>query len=91
MTGGIHDENGSFICPECGHNESKEIEYVSITPKRDDPWSRVMEIMICGKCWSRIPAHLCERWYNRSVDDAKKEWKKVYREKGSDVKSNKTD
>ena len=41
MTGGIHDENGSFICPECGHNESKEIEYVSITPKRDDPWSRV--------------------------------------------------
>jgi len=75
-------EEDSFICPECGHNESRETEYVSITPSKNNPWSKVLEIMICGKCWSRIPAHLGMRLNEMTVERAKIEWKTVYREKG---------
>jgi transcription elongation factor Elf1 len=82
MTRRIHNNNGSFICPECGHNESRETVHVTKTPRKSDPWSSVSQIMTCGKCWSRIPVHLGERWDDLSVDDAKVQWKTIYREKG---------
>lgn len=73
---------GSFICPECGHTESRETVYVSKTPSKNNPWSSVLQIMTCGKCWSRIPAHIGERWDGMTEEEAKIEWKTVYREKG---------
>jgi hypothetical protein len=82
MEDNIHNENGSFICPECGHNESREIIFHESKPRNQDPWSNVFQIMTCGKCQSQIPAHLGERWDGLSMEDAKKEWKKVYRGKG---------
>ena len=66
-----------FICPECGSTESKYEQYVSINPqdsKDKNPWSSVLQIITCQKCLKKIPAHLGERWDNRSIEDAKKEW-----------------
>ena len=65
-----------------GHKESRETIFYETKRRNKDPWSNVLQIMTCGKCQSQIPAHLGERWDGLSVDDAKKEWKKVYREKG---------
>ena len=81
MEDGSYNNNGSFICPECGHKESRETIFYETKRRNKDPWSNVLQIMTCGKCQSQIPAHLAERWNDLSVVDAKKEWKKVYRKK----------
>ena len=31
------------------------------------------------RCWRHVPAHLAERWDNRSIEDAQREWRTVYR------------
>ena len=64
-----------FICPECGATESKFEQYVSKDPpipKDKNPWSSVLQIITCKQCHREIPAHLGERWDNRSIEDAKK-------------------
>ena len=71
-----------FICPECRSTESKYEQYVSLdqpVPKDKNPWSSVLQIITCKQCHREIPAHLGERWNKISIEDAKKEWKKEYR------------
>ena len=66
-----------FICPNCGSTESKDEQYISKDapdPKNTNPWSSVLQIITCKQCHREIPAHLGERWDNRSIEDAKKEW-----------------
>ena len=71
-----------FICPECGSTESGYEQYVSLdppAPKDKNPWSSVLQIITCKQCRREIPAHLGERWNDISIEDAKKVWKKEYR------------
>jgi len=71
------NNNNDFLCPNCGSTESKDEQYVSVdppAPKDKNPWSSVLQIITCKQCHREIPAHLGERWDNRSIEDAKKEW-----------------
>lgn len=52
---------------------------VSPSPNADDPWSDVLEIIECGDCHESIPADLAERWDNQPIEDARREWREVYR------------
>lgn len=72
-------QNGEFICPECGSREKAgEIE-VSSFYQRGNPWSGVLQKDICADCGEFIPAHLAQRWSNRSLEEAKDEWEHIYR------------
>lgn len=75
-----NDENGDFICPECGSTEASTYEMVSTDYDSQDPWSGVLQRITCAKCDFVIPAHLAERWDEMSVEDARQEWQAEYRE-----------
>ncbi len=68
-------ERAQFICPECGSQEhgrgmlGKAIRRGS-GPRRD---------YICVECGFAIPAHLAERWGGLSIEEARREWRLVYR------------
>ena len=71
------NDNNDFLSPNCGSTESTVEQYVSMdppVPKDKNPWSSVLQTITCQKCLKKIPAHLGERWDNRSIEDAKKEW-----------------
>ena len=68
-----------FVCPGCGGSNPGGIAMVSPSPNADDPWSDVLEIIECGDCHESIPAHLAERWDNQPIEDARREWREVYR------------
>src|SRR5262245_35968694 len=71
---------GEFICPECEGREAGQRWMVSADPVKRDPWSEILEILKCDSCGSRIPAHLGERWDGISVEQARAEWRSVYRQ-----------
>lgn len=73
-----------FICPECGSRRSNGHLYHkpprtfrSGTPK--SPWDAVLQSFDCADCFNRIPGHLAKRWQGRSLEDAQKQWAKVFR------------
>jgi hypothetical protein len=70
-----------FICPECGSGEAGIVAHISPDPRLigTDPWAGVLETIQCGNCRRNIPAHLAERWNGLSLEEARKEWRKVYR------------
>ncbi len=64
-----------FICPECGSGK-----FVAPTPaevRQKKPLVR--RTVICASCGFEIPLHLAERWGGLSLDEAKKEWREIYR------------
>lgn len=68
-----------FICPECGSREAREILCVDYEKETDDPWTAVLQVLVCAQCRCGIPAHLAERWDGMTVEAAQKEWRDVYR------------
>ncbi len=73
-------EKNSFLCPECGGNIPGVAMLVSPVFNPDDRTSHVLEWISCEECGSNIPAHIAERWENRSIDDARKEWQEIYKD-----------
>ena len=73
----------TFICPECGSTEIGSQLYVSPDPSSyhnvDDPWSNVLQQILCGDCNNYIPSHLGERWNDISYESAQAEWIKKYK------------
>lgn len=70
----------SFICPECNSTEYKSHLYVSTIPDPNDPWSNILQQYECSKCENYIPAHLAERWNDINYEEAKREWKEIFRD-----------
>ena len=70
-----------FLCPECGSKDGGLETLIDkvMNEKSKDPWVSVLQEIECSSCGSVIPAHLAERWDNRSIEDAKKEWKEKYK------------
>jgi len=56
---------------------------VSTDPKTapQDPWNAVLQIIHCADCGRQVPAHLAERWNGLSMEDARREWRDVYRKR----------
>lgn len=71
-----------FLCPECGSTKEGTALTVSTEYDPNDPWTAVLQIIECSDCQSDIPAHIGERWNGLSIEDAKEEWRKVYRKQG---------
>ena len=69
----------TFICPECGSDIGNELLMVETLFEPNDVWSGVLQRYRCKACRSVIPAHLAERWDNRSVVAARTEWQNIYR------------
>ena len=69
-----------FICPECGSHETGGKTHVSTVPDERDPWSGVLVRIRCASCRAVIPAHLAERWDNVSLEEARKQWREIYRD-----------
>ena len=69
----------SFLCPECGSVEAGMELMVQTIPDEKDPWSSVLQIIECARCSFSIPAHLGERWNDRTAEAASEEWRRVYR------------
>jgi hypothetical protein len=64
-----------FICPECGSEECDPTN-LNQASKRVPGLRRDL---VCARCRFEIPAHLAERWGGISVEEARKEWRLVYR------------
>ena len=66
----------SFQCPECGSTKVVSNLCVStdwtVTGKASNPWSYVLQQLLCKQCDNYIPAHLGERWNDMSYKDAKR-------------------
>ena len=73
------EEKGAFICPECGSTNAGGDVLISTDYDPEEPWSEILRTITCGGCGREIPAHLGERWNGRSVEEARKEWREVYR------------
>ena len=73
----------TYKCPECGSTEVGSQLYVSPDPSSydniDNPWSHVLQQILCGKCNNYIPSHLGERWDDITYLQAKKEWVAKYK------------
>jgi len=73
----------TFKCPECGSTEIGSQLYVSPDPSShhnvDDPWSNVLQQILCGDCNNYIPSHLGERWNDIRYESAQVEWIKKYK------------
>jgi len=69
----------NFICPSCLSDKILAEKFISIgLPNNNDPWSSITQIIQCGNCKKKIPAHLGERWNNLTLESAKEELKKYY-------------
>jgi transcription elongation factor Elf1 len=64
-----------FLCPECG---SQELEPNSLG-EASKHGTGMRRGYLCAECHLEIPAQLAERWGDISVEDARKEWREVYR------------
>ena len=75
--------DNEFICPECGSKKAGMQSMVSRpTPtgeKNEDPWASILQDIECLSCKKIIPAHLAELWDDISIEEAKKEWRELYR------------
>jgi hypothetical protein len=69
-----------FICPECGSHKTDVTILVDGGDDGCDPWNATMQVHLCAGCHTGIPAHLGERWNNRSIEQAQKEWREIYRD-----------
>ncbi len=74
---------GEFLCPECGslHAEPEPPQ------NAQQPGNRIRWRRTCASCQLEIPVHLAERWGGISVEDARKEWREVYRDASKDTGS----
>lgn len=68
--------NGKFLCPECGSQLGKP----ATRSKASKRGAGMRRAFICADCQFEIPAHLAERWGGVSVEDARHEWREVYRD-----------
>ena len=75
------NQEGKFICPECGSENPSSTCMISSEPNENDPWSGVLQSITCYDCDREIPAHLAERWGGRSIEEARTEWRNKYRRK----------
>lgn len=66
--------SGRFVCPECGSREAEP------TGKAFQKETGQRREYTCVSCRLEIPAHLAERWGGLSVEDARHEWREVYRD-----------
>ncbi len=64
-----------FLCPECG---SQEPEPASMRTAQKCG-TGVRRGVVCARCHFEIPVHLAERWGRSSAEDARREWREVYR------------
>ena len=73
-------EANPFKCPNCDGDEVGIIQCVSpdFEAENHDPWLKVMRSQGCANCGRLIPAHLGERWNNKTAAEAKREWFEVY-------------
>jgi hypothetical protein len=68
-----------FICPECDSTEAATVAMVSTCEDAENAWSSVLQRISCAQCHFPIPAHLAERWDGISIEQAKQEWRQIYR------------
>ncbi len=64
-----------FLCPECGCQQPEP-------PRPGETYKQgtgMRREYLCSCCHFEIPAHLAERWGGISVEDARREWREVYR------------
>ena len=73
-------EGNAFICPNCGGRVPGDIVNISTVGPTDDPWSKILQTTDCILCRHTIPAHLGERWEGMTVEEAKEEWVRLYRD-----------
>jgi hypothetical protein len=66
---------GRFVCPECGSSQAEPIT----SSKDKQPGSGTARRYTCPECQLEIPVHLAERWGGISIEDARNEWRAVYR------------
>lgn len=64
-----------FLCPECGFGKP-EPNSLQDAAKTADGAPRAYA---CAHCHFQIPAHLAERWGGITVEEARSEWRQVYR------------
>ncbi|OGV67758.1 MAG: hypothetical protein A2283_12420 [Lentisphaerae bacterium RIFOXYA12_FULL_48_11] len=76
----MHIEKGPFICPECGGTTPGIVELVETDPSVRSVWTDILERIVCAQCGFVVPAQLGERWNGISVDEARREWREVYRD-----------
>jgi hypothetical protein len=69
----------NFLCPECGGTEIANQLSVETAYDPKVPWSHVLRVLICRSCRFEIPAHRGERWNDLGVEDARREWREIYR------------
>jgi hypothetical protein len=69
----------TFLCPECGSLNAAIVQMIETVPDDADPWSGILKTVSCSDCNSIIPAHLAERWDRITIDEARCEWRKIYR------------
>lgn len=77
------EEGGDFICPECGSHKTGEQEMINCRPPQagDPPWGSVLEVVVCGECKRRIPAHIGYRRSGITYEEARRQWLAVYRKR----------
>ena len=73
-----------FKCPECGSEEVRGIIFLDKDFVEGSPWNSVGQVIQCGKCGRGIPPHLSSPKEGMTYEDAKKEWRKVFRNWKSD-------
>ena len=74
----MNKHNNNFICPNC---KSTKIKFRSkiTNVNKIGAYSVVDEEIQCGDCFIDIPKHLGEREFNKSFDEAKDEWIKIFK------------
>lgn len=63
-----------FLCPECGSHDA-----VPTRAAQPQPLGK-RRGYVCSQCRREIPAHLAERWGDLSIEEARREWREVYRD-----------
>ncbi len=75
-----------FICPNCRSSDCSGLAFVDPPCTfSGSPWDSVFQLRFCGECGATIPAHLAERWEGMTVEEAEKEWERLYRDRPYDA------
>ncbi len=67
---------GRFVCPECGSSQPEPNTW----GKGQQGANGTRRRYTCAQCQFEIPVHLAERWGGISIEDARNEWRAVYRD-----------
>ena len=70
-----------FICPECGSRKASESRLMANDTLRSTQEQVTTRTRICIGCGYEIPLHLGERHGEVSIEQARREWHRVYRRK----------